>query len=80
MLYAFFGRTYGKWWLRQGGWAMGSEVASHLGGIQPRNSHWLVRKSAAEAFNRGIVKLDSIKESEVEVSLCRDHVPVHVRV
>jgi hypothetical protein len=46
---------------------MGSQIASHIGGIQAMESHWLVRRSAAEVFYRGIIRLDSVKGSKFHV-------------
>ncbi|PSS03225.1 kinase-like domain-containing protein [Coniella lustricola] len=57
MLGAFFGSNYRDWWLF---------YTAHPDSISPYGSHWLLRKSAAEAFARGLVRLDRIPQSMIE--------------
>ncbi|KAI1375836.1 hypothetical protein F4677DRAFT_460122 [Hypoxylon crocopeplum] len=58
MLGAFFGPPYRDWWL---------SYVRNPGGMKPYYNHWLVRKSAARAFASGLVKLDRLHPSMVEV-------------
>jgi cellulase/cellobiase CelA1 len=58
MLGAFFTPQYRDWWLSQ---VEDPELLPHC------LSHWLVRKSAAEAFARGIVVLNRRLPSMIEV-------------
>ncbi|OSC97358.1 hypothetical protein PYCCODRAFT_1440229 [Trametes coccinea BRFM310] len=57
MLGAFFGGGYRDWWLF---------VAQHPQQVPPNCNHWLVRKSAARAFAKGLVRLDRMQRSMVE--------------
>jgi hypothetical protein len=59
MLDAFFGTPYLDWWLSY------AENPNHM---SPCRNHWLVRKSAADAFAQGLVRLDRLQPSMVEVS------------
>ncbi|KAI8970767.1 kinase-like domain-containing protein [Trametes punicea] len=57
MLGAFFGEGYRDWWL---------SVAQHPQQMPPYRTHWLVRKSAARAFSKGLIRLDRMQPSMVE--------------
>ncbi|KAH8597551.1 hypothetical protein B0O99DRAFT_617672 [Bisporella sp. PMI_857] len=57
MLGAFFTHSYRDWWLA---------YAQRPEDMSPYRNHWLVRKSAAQAFAQGIVKLDRLQPSMVE--------------
>lgn len=57
MLGAFFGPPYRDWWLT---------TAENPQFMMPYWSHWLVSKSAAHAFSRGIVRLNRLHPSMVE--------------
>ncbi|KAH6717567.1 hypothetical protein BKA61DRAFT_641548 [Leptodontidium sp. MPI-SDFR-AT-0119] len=57
MLGAFFTPSYRDWWLA---------YAQIPGDMSPYHNHWLVRKSAANAFAQGVVKLDRLHPSMVE--------------
>lgn len=57
MLGAFFGRPYRDWWL---------DYSQNPGFTMPYYNHWLVKKSAARAFSRGVIKLDRLQPSMVE--------------
>jgi hypothetical protein len=59
MLGAFFGPPYRDWWLSY------VKKPEHM---TPCRNHWLVRKSAALALARGLVKLERLQPSLVEVS------------
>ncbi|KAJ4391476.1 hypothetical protein N0V93_005093 [Gnomoniopsis smithogilvyi] len=67
MLTAFFGPGYRDWWLS---YAREAFEYTHFS----FNSHWLVRKSAASAFSRGLVKLDRCQPSMIEYTIC--HIPI----
>jgi hypothetical protein len=58
MLGAFFGPPYRDWWL---------SYASHPEGSQYHHIHWLVQKSAANAFMEGFVKLERRQPSMIQV-------------
>ena len=58
MLGAFFSPPYRDWWLSYSGDA---ERLQHY------HSHWLVQKSAADAFMEGFVKLSRRQPSMNEV-------------
>ena len=62
MLGAFFTHSYRDWWLA---------YAQRPEDMSPYRNHWLVRKSAAQAFAQGIVKLDRLQPSMVEVGCDR---------
>lgn len=57
MLAAFFGPPYRDWWL---------STVEEGSFTSPWDDHWLVSKSAAHAFSRGLVKLDRMQPSMVE--------------
>lgn len=57
MLGAFFGPPYRDWWLS---YSRDPDFTS------PYENHWLVTKSAARAFSRGVIKLDRLQPSMVE--------------
>ncbi|KAI5457090.1 hypothetical protein BGZ63DRAFT_395380 [Mariannaea sp. PMI_226] len=57
MLCAFFGARYRDWWL---------SYTQRPERMYPCFSHWLVRKSAAAVFRRGLVKLDRLQPSTIE--------------
>lgn len=59
MLGAFLGGPYRDWWLLN---------VEEPGMITPLESHWLVRQSAHSAFARGLLKLDRLAPSMIEVS------------
>ncbi|KAL2754749.1 hypothetical protein ACRALDRAFT_1094268 [Sodiomyces alcalophilus JCM 7366] len=65
MLGAFFGQPYLDWWL---------SYAREPEWMPRERSHWLVRRSAARAFERGLIRLDRLQASMVEFSL-RDVLP-----
>jgi hypothetical protein len=65
MLGAFFGPRYLDWWL---------SYAKNPNRMSPYNNHWLVRRSAANALARGLVRLDRRQPSMVEVSFNCVHV------
>ncbi|TVY37481.1 hypothetical protein LSUB1_G004491 [Lachnellula subtilissima] len=58
ILGAFFTPSYRDWWL--------AYVQTHED-MSPYHNHWLVCKSAAHAFAKGLVKLDRLQPSMVEV-------------
>ena len=58
MLGAFFSPPYRDWWLSS---------IQNFEQILPYHNHWLVRRSAAKAFAHGLVKLDRLQPSMVEV-------------
>lgn len=58
MLTAFLTHAYFQWWLAN---------AQDPGRINPYHNHWLVSKSAAQAFSDGAVKLERLQPSMVEV-------------
>lgn len=58
MLGAFFTPAYRDWWF---GYIRDPDQMETL------NSHWLVRKSAADAFALGTVKLTRLQRSMIEV-------------
>lgn len=60
MLEAFFGKPYCDWWLY---------YSLHPSEMDPHHTHWLARKSAADAFARGFVALNRMQPSMVEVSV-----------
>ncbi|KAK4446309.1 kinase-like domain-containing protein [Podospora aff. communis PSN243] len=60
MLGAFFGPPYLDWWL---------SYASNPDLMSPYHNHWLVRRSAAEAFARGLVRLDRRQPSMIEYEI-----------
>lgn len=62
MLGAFFTPSYRDWWLA---------YAQMPEDMSPYHNHWLVRRSAANAFAQGVVKLDRLHPSTVEVSCDR---------
>lgn len=68
MLGAFFTPSYRDWWLA---------YAQIPGNMSPYHNHWLVRRSAANAFAQGVVKLDRLHPSMVEVS-ATDAQPKHL--
>ncbi|KAF5018117.1 hypothetical protein F66182_9910 [Fusarium sp. NRRL 66182] len=57
MLRAFFGPPYLDWWLR---------YVRQPGHFDPHTNRWLVRRSAAEAYKRGLLTLDRLQPSMVE--------------
>ncbi|KAF5577501.1 kinase [Fusarium pseudoanthophilum] len=57
MLRAFFSPPYLDWWLAY------TERLKH---VDPIDSHWLVRRSAAEAYRNGAVKLHRLQPSMIE--------------
>jgi hypothetical protein len=59
MLNAFFTARYSHQWLN---------YIRQPERMDPARNHWLVRKSAARAFDLGLVKLVSLQQSNVEVS------------
>lgn len=59
MLGAFFTPSYRDWWL---------DYAQNPRFTSPYGGHWLVRKSAAGAFAQGLIKLDRLQPSMIEVS------------
>lgn len=65
MLSAFFGPQYRDWWL---------SYASDAAHMSPYRNHWLVRASAAKAFASGLVRLDRLQPSMIEVSGAHFHV------
>jgi len=62
MLGAFLTPSYRDWWLAH---------AEQPEKMSPYYNHWLVRKSAADVFSKGLVKLDRLQPSMVEVSCGR---------
>ncbi|KAI2627299.1 hypothetical protein GGS26DRAFT_561306 [Hypomontagnella submonticulosa] len=60
MLGAFFGPPYRDWWI---------SYVRNPGMMMPYCNHWLVRKSAAEAFASGLVRLDRLQPSMIEYEL-----------
>jgi aminoglycoside phosphotransferase (APT) family kinase protein len=74
MLGAFFGGPYLDWWL---------SYSENPGFMMPYYNHWLVKKSAARAFSRGVIKLDRLQPSMVEYEVLQtpigpeDTVQVH---
>ncbi|KAI9062153.1 APH-domain-containing protein [Trametes sanguinea] len=58
MLGAFFGEGYRDWWLSI------AQYAEQL--LPPYRNHWLVQKSAARAFSKGLIRLDRLQPSMVE--------------
>ncbi|KAJ2972253.1 hypothetical protein NUW54_g12309 [Trametes sanguinea] len=66
MLGAFFGEGYRDWWL---------SVAQYAKQLPPYRNHWLVRKSAARAFSKGLIRLDRLQPSMFEgrYALLGDH-------
>lgn len=61
MLGAFFTPPYRDWWLA---YTRDPEI------MDPLCCHWLVRKSAAHAFKRALVRFDRLQPSMLEVSQC----------
>lgn len=59
MLRAFFGPPYLDWWIA---------YTERLTRVDPIDGHWLVRRSAAEAYRNGVVKLYRLHPSMIEVS------------
>lgn len=59
MLGAFFSPPYRDWWL---------SYAQQPDRMSPYHSHWLVKKSAAKAFERGLLILSRLLPSMIEVS------------
>lgn len=59
MLTAFFGPGYRDWWL-----SYAQDPSAYT--CHHFNNHWLVTKSAAQAFSRGLVKLNRIQPSMIE--------------
>ncbi|KAI5854495.1 hypothetical protein GGS23DRAFT_590615 [Durotheca rogersii] len=57
MLGAFFTPPYRDWWLSH---------TRNPGDMSPYYTHWLVRKSAADAFSRGLLRLNRIQPSMIE--------------
>ncbi|KAF5643559.1 kinase [Fusarium tjaetaba] len=57
MLRAFFSPPYLDWWLA---------YTERLKRVDPIDGHWLVRRSAAEAYSNGLVKLHRLKPSMIE--------------
>lgn len=62
MLGAFFGPGYQDWWFS---YIMRPDFTRH------HKRHWLVRRSAADPFSRGFVRLDRRQTSTIEVGLGR---------
>ncbi|KAM5386754.1 hypothetical protein ACJZ2D_000047 [Fusarium nematophilum] len=60
ILHAFFGTPYRNWWLA---------YTQRPDRINPYHSHWLVRKSAAEAFRRGLLQLNRREPSMIEYKI-----------
>lgn len=59
MLGAFFGPQYRDWWLSY------SREPEYM---TPFRSHWLIRKSVAGVLSRGLIRLERLQPSMVEVS------------
>jgi hypothetical protein len=59
MLGAFFTPSYRDWWL---------DYVQRPEDMSPYHNHWLVRKSAAHAFAHGLIKLQRLQPSMIEVS------------
>lgn len=57
MLRAFFGPPYLDWWIA---------YTERLMRVDPIDGHWLVRRSAAEAYRIGVVKLYRLHPSMIE--------------
>ncbi|WKT50819.1 hypothetical protein QSH57_015789 [Fusarium oxysporum f. sp. vasinfectum] len=57
MLRAFFSPPYLNWWLA---------YTERLKRVDPIDGHWLVRRSAAEAYRNGLVKLHRLHPSMIE--------------
>ncbi|KAK4160268.1 hypothetical protein QBC43DRAFT_303939 [Cladorrhinum sp. PSN259] len=68
MLGVFFGPPYRDWWL---------SYAKNPRRMLPYSNHWLVRRSAAQAFAQGLVKLDRRQPSMVEYELIHVHIKPH---
>ncbi|KAI1080729.1 hypothetical protein F5B20DRAFT_538730 [Whalleya microplaca] len=64
MLGAFFTPPYRDWWLT---------YARNPERMNPLCNHWLVRKSAAHSFSRGLVRFDRLQPSLIEYEVI--HVP-----
>ncbi|KAK3375653.1 hypothetical protein B0T24DRAFT_205006 [Lasiosphaeria ovina] len=60
MLGAFFGPPYRDWWL---------SYVRNPDRLLPHKNHWLVRRSAAQAFAHGLVRLDRLEHSMVEYKI-----------
>ncbi|ROW01994.1 hypothetical protein VMCG_05522 [Cytospora schulzeri] len=67
MLGAFFSPAYRDWWLS---YSRGPRYAY----TSTYHNHWLVTRSAAHAFSRGVIKLDRLQPSMVEYEVL--HVPI----
>lgn len=65
MLSAFFGLPYRDWWL---------SYSQDPQFMSPYHTHWLIAKSAAYTFSRGVIKLDRLQPSMVEFKAL--HVPI----
>ena len=59
MLGAFFGPAYRDWWL---------SYIKNPSSIASLQNHWLVSKSAALSFSRGLLRLDRYGSSMIDVS------------
>ncbi|KAF5592908.1 kinase [Fusarium pseudocircinatum] len=60
MLRAFFSLPYLDWWLA---------YTERLKRVDPIDGHWLVRRSAAEAYRKGVVKLHRLQPSMIEYKI-----------
>lgn len=60
MLSAFFGAPYRDWWLA---------YIRNPERMEPLNSHWLVRQSAAKAYAKGLVAFQRLPSSWIEYNI-----------
>ncbi|XXG99277.1 hypothetical protein Hte_005614 [Hypoxylon texense] len=63
MLGAFFGPPYRDWWL---------SYVRNPGGMIAYHNHWLIRKSAAQTFASGLIKLERLQPSMIEYKTVHD--------